>query len=220
MRSTQVLMFIMLPILYAVIYTMIGQQMFTAVQVCINMTVSICGVFVEALLIVAEKETKEWRTLKRAGVSLVTLLGCKTIITVTISLLTLLACSMIAGYDILQVLQLLIVLLPVLGVFVFAGIIVGLMYNSMEEIVLTKMLPILILIILVILPVLIPLQSNTWYFAWYKHYPTGILSAAMNVIAEEGGFGALAALALKACLWMVAIGCVGCGLVRKERERY
>lgn len=87
---------------YAAIYTMIGHQRFIAIQVCISMAASICGIFIEALLIVAEKETNEWRTLNRAGVSLLTLLGCKTVITVSISLLTLLACSMIAGYDLLK----------------------------------------------------------------------------------------------------------------------
>ncbi|MFB9278771.1 hypothetical protein [Cohnella cellulosilytica] len=219
MRSPQVLMFIMLPILYAVIYNMIGQQMFTAVQVCISMAVSICGIFVEALLIVAEKETNEWRTLNRAGVSLLTLLGCKTVVTVAISLLTVLTCSIIAGYDLLQVWQLLIVLLPVLGTFVLTGVIVGLAYNSMEEIVLTKWLPVLLLIILVVLPVLLPLQNNTALLAWYKHYPTGILSAAMNVVAEAGSFGMLAVLALKACIWMVVVGGVGCGIVWRERGR-
>ncbi|WP_391572549.1 hypothetical protein [Cohnella sp.] len=219
MRSPQVLMFILLPILYAVIYNMIGQQMFTAVQVCISMALSICGVFVEALLIVAEKETNEWRTLNRAGVSLLTLLGCKTVVTVTISLLTVLTCSMITGYDFLQVVQLLIVLLPVLGAFISVGVIVGLTYNSMEEIVLTKLLPTLLIMVLVILPVLIPLQNNIRLLAWYKHYPTGLLSAAMNVVAEEGSFGVLAALALKACLWMAVVGGAGYGLVWRKQGR-
>lgn len=219
MRSPQVLVFIMLPILYAITYTMIGQQMFIAVQVCISMVVSICGIFVEALLIVAEKETNEWRTLNRSGVSLLTLLGCKSVITVIISLLTLWVCSMIAGYDLLNILQLLIVLLPVLGTFVLAGVIFGLAYNSMEEIVLTKLLPNLLLIILVILPVLIPLQNNIWLLTWYNHYPTGILSTAMNVVAKEGSFGMLAVLALKACLWMVVVGGVGYGLVWRKRGR-
>lgn len=99
-----------------------------------------------------------------------------------------------------------------------AGVIIGLAYNSMEEIVLTKLLPGLLLIVLVILPVLIPLQNNTWLIVWYNHYPTGILSTAMNVVEEDGKFGMLATLALKACLWMVVVGCAGYGFVWKNED--
>lgn len=220
LRSPQILLFMMMPIFYTIIYMMIGQQMVIATQVCISMSVSICGVFVEALLIVAEKETNEWRTLNRAGITSLALLGCKTVVTVAISFLTMLICSIIVGYGILQFLQLLIVLLPVLGVFIAAGVIVGVIYNSMEEIVLTKWLPVSLLIILVFLPVFIPLQNNAGLLGWYQQYPTGILSAAMNIVTNKGSYIALMMLALKAGLWMIVISGISYLLICKKRRIY
>lgn len=220
LRSPHVLSLMLLPLFYAVIFTLVGHQPFTVAQACINMSVSVCGVFIPASLLVMEKETNEWRALGRSGIPSWMLLGCKMFIAASLTSVILFLCSWIIGYESLHMLRLFPVLLPVLISFILTGVLVGVAHHSVEEIFFTKWFTILLFILLIVLPVIIPFQDHPKLLVWYGRYPTGIVSEAMRIINSEESTRMLLIAACKACLWVIILSIACYGFIRKKGGIY
>lgn len=216
-RETQVMVVLIMPVLYTVIYSLFSKDPREVAKICFGMALSLCPLFIQAILIVSDKESGEMQTLMRAGARLGQMLASKALVACASTFAALLACWLILLVPPQEFAWLVWYMVPVLLTFLSLGTMLGFWYHTMQDVIVGKGFTGILLVLLVILPILASSSQAGWIRVVYSYYPTGLLAAAIEALGQPGGNqGEL--LRLLAISWLWAAVLLGFAVRLYKRE--
>lgn len=175
--------------------------------------------FVQAMLIVSDKENDKWRILRRSGLSLRLILASKTMLTCAATLATFLCCAIVVLLPIGKLALSMAFMVPVLLTFLGLGTLIGFWYQTMQDVIVGKGFTGLLLVLIVVYPIIASTSRWELLQVTYRYYPTGLLSAAMNGLAEAVHWPALLKLLAGCWFWALALMGLVYRLYRRECDR-
>lgn len=205
-RETQVLLVLIMPVMYAGLYLLLSKDPREVAKICFGLTLSFCPLFIQAMLIVSDKESGEMQTLMRAGASLKLILASKALTACAATLAAWIVCVLLLLLFPLRELALLaLYMLPLLLAFLSLGTLLGFWYHTMQDVVVGKGFTSILLVLLIILPILASASPFRWVQAVYGYYPTGLLTAAIEAVGEPGAQVELLRLLAVSWLWAAVL---------------
>ncbi|XID95886.1 ABC transporter permease [Paenibacillaceae bacterium WGS1546] len=219
-REPQILSTTLIPFMYAVIYSAIRTDVDTSMLIVTSLTLVMCPLFIQAVLIVMDKETGELQALLRAGVPFERVLAGKSLLTCSVTLLSLFCSLLIMRIKSDEWLPLLWYTIPVLLTFMCLGTLLAFWYNSIQDVVLGRGFISFALIMLILSPILISFTTSPAIRLIYGFLPTGLVHSGMEKWRAGSDWGEQWTHWLICWAWTFGLFGITYRYFKRERSRY